>query len=272
MFLSPPALPLEDAAEEEVGTGGDPPNASAGTRIVIVLQSASTALFALTAGRSAIDVGSDLVGSVTVIVTSPAEDVGEGLASEVGRRVVADASTASVRLAMVGVAVGRVGRSLTAAVEGVAATSLTGAETEGVAGASLTAADTDASLTEAEIEGAAAALTASVGSAGAVGEALTAAATADVLGTSAPLEAPSMGGELKSLGTGGATGTPAEFVVTGAGVSATAVEASLSTGAAALGTMVALNGVGTPTPNGAAAAASCLLATPPSCDICCAIT
>lgn len=59
------------------------PNASAGTKMVIVFQSPSSssalaALLILRLGKPAMDVGSALVGRVTVMVTSSAEAVLRG--------------------------------------------------------------------------------------------------------------------------------------------------------------------------------------------------
>lgn len=182
-----------------VCTGAAPPNASAGTRMVIVFHSSSSSavssplLLSLTLGRPAIEVGTAFEGTVTVIVRSPVTAAGAavavdaGLASEVGTTVTADAAAAS-RLGTAGTETE--GTEAGGDTEGTAA----GVETDGTGGTALAGAETEGTA-----EGA------SVGSADVgrpdVGTALPTglddtAATAGTLGTATLLDGLGAGGEL----------------------------------------------------------------------------
>lgn len=209
--------------------------------MVIVFQSASpsssvlsAALLALTLGKPATEVGRALVGRVTVMVTSEAEGEavlrGAGEESEEGRRVVAEAA-AAFRL-------GRTAGMDTAGADGTAAEGrAAGGRLLGTSGTSEVGRSVERGLSGAETEG-------------------TAGAAAGAEGTAAA----ATGGELKSLGTGAATGTSAVAAVaavvpvaTGAAALATAsvaaAAAPVTSGTDALTAPVSLNGVGTPNPN-----------------------
>lgn len=205
--VSTAAAELDEDAAALVLTGtlicvcdpGAPPNASAGTRIVMVFQSSKPpSLFALTLGRPAMDVGRDLEGTVTVMVSSPVALVasGAGATSEVGRTVVAPAAAAL-----------RLGSTAGIETEGSAA----GAETEGTAGAEGTA---GTPLTGADTEGTAAEGTAAEGTSEGTLVGRAEVGRSDVgkagVGTTLPAEVGTAGtpGTEGTDGTDGTEGTP----------------------------------------------------------------
>lgn len=213
---------------------------------------------------------------------------GVGSTLDVGRTVVADAAEALRSPVTEGTAAAEAATegpegAETAASVGTAEASLAGAETAlvGAAAASLAEAETalvgtsEASPADAETEAAAEAeVAAAVGSAPldeatllaipetvgfevaseVAAETAAEAVAEEATASPVPLAA---GGELKSLGTGAATGTPAESVVKAgaalptaeAAVAADAVASPLASAAEGLADIVALTGVGTPTPS-----------------------